>query len=284
MARGALRLIQFCSTQRPALQMKDYYAILEVPTNASQETIREQYLLLIQAWHPDKFPNPNQRLKAEEKCKLINIAYDTLKDAEKRARYDRDLKGVSSRWHEEERPREAYPQRPPEQPGPRREWTEPERPRAATPWGPHDEEEWIRIYFEQARLRRSGRPARAATGTVRALVVGDGADTRAQIRSLLSSDAEITVVGEAPNGLEAVQHFDALMPDVMIAGIELPNLGSLAATEAVRRRHPMAKVILLSVLSSSDYIRQAAMTGACDYLTKPASAGELQYAVRLAAG
>ncbi len=263
--------------------MKDYYAILEVPTNASQETIREQYLLLIQAWHPDKFPNPNQRVKAEEKCKLINIAYDTLKDAEKRARYDRDTRGQMSRPHEEQRPREATQPRP-QEPRPRREWAGTEQPRTHVEWGPRNEEEWVRIYFEQARRRQSGRPERAATGAVRVLVVGDAADMRAQIRSLLSSDAEIKIVGEAPNGMEAVQQFDALVPDVMIAGVSVPNLGSLAAAEAVRRRHPMAKVIVVGVLSSSDYLRQAAMAGVTDYLTKPASAGELQYAVRLAAG
>ena len=274
--------------------MKDYYAILEVSPTASPETIREQYLLLIQAWHPDKFPNPAQKAKAEEKCKQINSAYDVLKDAQKRSRYDRDVRGGAVRPREEEKRRDAEErrprrhaeetyQRPAPEAGP---WTE----QAETEWRKEDperlarqEEEWIRIYFEQARRRQSGRPAAAATGTVRALIVADEADMRTQIRNLLSSDAEIRVVGEAPNGLEAVRQFDGLMPDVMIAGIHLPNLGSLAATEAVRRRHPLAKVIILSARSSPDYIRQAAMAGVCDYLTQPAAAGELQYAVRLAA-
>ncbi|MGE5072960.1 MAG: DnaJ domain-containing protein, partial [Anaerolineae bacterium] len=259
--------------------MKDYYAILEVPPTASQETIREQYLLLIQAWHPDKFPNPAQKTKAEEKCKQINAAYDILKDAEKRAQYDRDVRGKSTGSREETwRAQEPAPPRPAERPRPTRERPEPahhetEAERLAR------EEEWIRIYFEQARRRQSGRPAPAATGTVRALIVADGADLRSQIRSLLSSDTEIRVVGEASNGLEAVQQFDAWTPDVMITGISVPNLGSLAAAEAVRRKHPLAKIIVVSVPSSSEYIRQAAMAGVCDYLTKPASAGELQYAV-----
>lgn len=263
--------------------MKDYYAILEVSATASQEMIREQYLLLIQAWHPDKFANPAQKAKAEEKCKQINAAYDVLKDAEKRLRYDRDVLHKPAAAREETwRAQAPVPPRPAERPHPHRERPEPahhetEAERRAR------EDEWIRIYFEQARRRLSGRPAPAATGTVHALIAGD-ADLRIHIRGLLSSDAEIRVVGEAPNGLEAVQQYDALMPDVMIAGIGVPNLGSLAAAEAVRRKHPMAKVIVLSVPSSSDYIRQAALAGVVDYLTKPVSAGELQYAVRLAAG
>ncbi len=271
--------------------MKDYYAILEVPPNASQEEIREQYLLLIQAWHPDKFSNPAQKAKAEEKCKQINAAYEILKDAEKRARYDQDMPGVRAgrregeSWEAElrrhrkdaEAARQQATQRPPVDHAERRRHETEAEQRAR-------EEDWIRIYFEQARTRQSGRPAPAATGTVRVLIAGDGADTHAQIRKLLSSDTDIRVVGEAPNGLEAVQQFDALMPDVMVTGIDTPNLGSLAATEAIRRRHPLARVIVLSVLSSSDYIHQAARAGVSDYLTKPASAGELQYAVRLAAG
>jgi len=40
--------------------MKDYYQILEVGTDASQDIIKEQYRFLVQAWHPDKFPNPSQ--------------------------------------------------------------------------------------------------------------------------------------------------------------------------------------------------------------------------------
>ncbi len=68
--------------------MKDYYEILELPSDATQEEIREQYYFLIQAWHPDKFPRPAQKARAEERSKEINIAYSVLKDVQKRAKYD----------------------------------------------------------------------------------------------------------------------------------------------------------------------------------------------------
>ena len=68
--------------------MKDYYQILEVAIEASQDTIKEQYRFLAQAWHPDKFPNPAQKLKAEEKLKEINAAYEILRNPAKRAEYD----------------------------------------------------------------------------------------------------------------------------------------------------------------------------------------------------
>jgi molecular chaperone DnaJ len=68
--------------------MKDYYAILEIPPDASLEHIKEQRHFLIQAWHPDKFSNPAQKAKAEEKTKEINEAYSVLKDPQKRAAYN----------------------------------------------------------------------------------------------------------------------------------------------------------------------------------------------------
>jgi len=79
--------------------MKNYYQILEVEPDAPQDKIKEQYLFLIQAWHPDKFPNPAQKTKAEEKTKEINAAYEVLRNSVQRAEYDRSTR--SSRPHQE---------------------------------------------------------------------------------------------------------------------------------------------------------------------------------------
>ena len=78
--------------------MKSYYQILEIEPDAPQDKIKEQYLFLIQAWHPDKFPNPAQKTKAEEKTKDINAAYEVLRNSVKRAEYDRSTR--SSRPHQ----------------------------------------------------------------------------------------------------------------------------------------------------------------------------------------
>ena len=72
--------------------MKDYYAILEVSPTASQKEILEQYRFLLQAWHPDKFPNPSQKAKAEERVKDLNEAYAVLGDPKKRSAYERQQK------------------------------------------------------------------------------------------------------------------------------------------------------------------------------------------------
>lgn len=82
--------------------MKDYYQILEIAPGTSQDAIREQYRFLVQAWHPDKFPNPAQKLKAEEKLKIINAAYEILGNPAKRAEYDNRARYTTSSNHKEE--------------------------------------------------------------------------------------------------------------------------------------------------------------------------------------
>jgi uncharacterized membrane protein YsdA (DUF1294 family) len=65
-------------------RLKDYYAILGVPRNATPEEIREAYRRLAKEYHPDKNPSP----EAEERFKLVNEAYQVLSDPAKRAEYD----------------------------------------------------------------------------------------------------------------------------------------------------------------------------------------------------
>ena len=71
--------------------MKNYYQILEVKPDASEEKIKEQYLFLVQAWHPDKFSKADQKARAEERVKEINAAYEVLRDPARRAKYDQSL-------------------------------------------------------------------------------------------------------------------------------------------------------------------------------------------------
>ena len=66
---------------------KNYYEILEVDNNASQEIIKKAYSTLAKRYHPDLQP-PEKKIKAEEKFKLINEAYEILSDEEKRKQYN----------------------------------------------------------------------------------------------------------------------------------------------------------------------------------------------------
>jgi curved DNA-binding protein CbpA len=86
---------QALETRKDQNRMKNYYQILEVEPDAPQDKIKEQYLFLIQAWHPDKFSHPAQKTKAEEKTKDINAAYEILRNSVKRAEYDRSTRSQS---------------------------------------------------------------------------------------------------------------------------------------------------------------------------------------------
>ena len=268
--------------------MRDYYAILEVSATASQEVIREQYVLLIQAWHPDKFRTPKQKAKAEEKSKEINIAYSVLKDVRKRAEYDRELRGQPARVGQEERhrptqeqrarkPAEGAQRREAEEQWQEREPAEGERSHTDPERRAREAEEWIRVFFEQAVRRQSGQqPAgqnQSARHPIRVLVVDDVADARTRIREALAGLADIKVVGEASNGVEAITQFEALTPDVTILCINKSIMDAITATEAICRKHPIARVIIVSGQGETQYIRRCAMAAVCDYLMKPSSPG-----------
>lgn len=72
--------------------MKDYYKILELDPKTTDEQIKTQHKLLLHAWHPDKFPEGDLRIKAHEKTIEINEAYNILGNATKRHSYDQEYK------------------------------------------------------------------------------------------------------------------------------------------------------------------------------------------------
>ena len=90
---------------------KNYYELLEVEPGASEEKIKEQYLFLVETWHPDKFAKAEQRTRAENMTREINAAYEVLCNPARRAEYDRKLQ--SSKKTEPKQPvRRQSPPRP----------------------------------------------------------------------------------------------------------------------------------------------------------------------------
>jgi DnaJ-domain-containing protein 1 len=92
--------------------MKNYYQILEVEQDASAEKIKEQYLFLAQAWHPDKFSKADQKARAEEKIKQVNAAYDVLRNPAKREEYDQKLQAPKKTTRKQAPTQQAAPPRP----------------------------------------------------------------------------------------------------------------------------------------------------------------------------
>lgn len=119
-------------------------------------------------------------------------------------------------------------------------------------------------------------------GKIRVMIVDDIAETREQLRKLLSFDPDIDVVAQAGSGEEAVEVIGDARPDVILMDINLPGMDGITATGKAVEVIPTVQVIMLSVQGETDYMRRAMMAGARDYLTKPPSADELLDAIHRA--
>lgn len=115
---------------------------------------------------------------------------------------------------------------------------------------------------------------------IRVLIVDDIAETRENLRKLLSFAPDIEVVGTAATGEEGVQLARELSPHVVIMDINLPGMDGITATEQIVREVPTAQIVILSVQGETGYMRRAMAAGARDFLVKPPSGDELMATIR----
>lgn len=112
------------------------------------------------------------------------------------------------------------------------------------------------------------------------LLAEDHMVVREGLRKLLDAESDIEVVGEAGNGLQAVDMARKLRPDVVVMDIAMPRLNGLEATRQVRRAVPDAKVLILSAHSDEAYVEKVVDLGAAGYLIKQTSFHFLSEAIR----
>ncbi len=112
------------------------------------------------------------------------------------------------------------------------------------------------------------------------LVADDHAVVRAGVVSLLSSEPDFVVVGEAADGKEAVRLAQAVRPHVAVLDISMPRLNGLTAAGQIRRALPHVEIIMLSVHGDHAYVAKALSMGVRGYLLKQAVAAELAQAIR----
>jgi two-component system response regulator NreC len=119
--------------------------------------------------------------------------------------------------------------------------------------------------------------------TIRVLIVDDHAVVRSGLRHVLDAEADIEVVGEAPNGERAV--FEALehKPDIVLMDIVMPGKSGIEAMPAVLQAAPETKVLVLSMQDDPRYVREAFEAGASGYVLKEAADTEVVAAVRAVA-
>ena len=120
---------------------------------------------------------------------------------------------------------------------------------------------------------------------VRVLIVDDDDLMRAGLRSVLSSDEGLRVVGEAEDGRSAVERTLELSPDVVLMDVRMPDLDGIAATRELLGVAPDSRVVILTTFEQDDYIFGALSAGASGFLLKRTRPEELIAAIHtIAAG
>lgn len=105
---------------------------------------------------------------------------------------------------------------------------------------------------------------------------------REGLRLLLEAQPDLSVVGEASDGLQAADLVDRLKPDVLVVDLVMPGLGGLDVAREVKRRSPKTRIVILSMHSSDSFVLQALRNGASAYVLKDSSAAELVQAIHTA--
>ena len=119
--------------------------------------------------------------------------------------------------------------------------------------------------------------------TIRLLLVDDQALFREGLRTLLSVYPELSVVGEAANGEEALQQAEILRPDVVLMDLRMPVLDGVTATRRLKQTRPSSRVIILTTFDDDEYVFDGLRAGAVGYLLKDVSSEKLVEAIRTTA-
>lgn len=117
-------------------------------------------------------------------------------------------------------------------------------------------------------------------GKLRVLIVDDHGIVRAGVRSLLESQPDIEVIGEAAGGEEAIEKSRQLKPDVVLMDIAMPGMNGIEATRGIKKERPDTIVLVLTMHDDAEFFFPVLRAGASGYLLKGAPPYELLYAIQ----
>jgi DNA-binding NarL/FixJ family response regulator len=123
-------------------------------------------------------------------------------------------------------------------------------------------------------------PAEAPQPTIRIVIAEDQALVRRGAALLLSMESDMEVVGQACNGVEAVELTQLLRPDVVLMDLHMPLKGGVVATREIARALPHTQVLVLTTLDDDETVFEAVRAGAHAYLLKDAAENELLETIR----
>jgi DNA-binding NarL/FixJ family response regulator len=121
---------------------------------------------------------------------------------------------------------------------------------------------------------------RADNSVIRIVIAEDQALVRRGATILLSMEPDMEVVGQARNGVEAVELAQLLLPDVVLMDLHMPLKGGVAATREITKAHPSTQILVLTTLDDDETVFEAVRAGAHAYLLKDASEDELLETIR----
>jgi len=116
---------------------------------------------------------------------------------------------------------------------------------------------------------------------IRVLLAEDHTIVRQGIAALLGAESDMEVVGEASNGLEAIELAKKLSPEVILMDIGMRQLNGLEATREIKRQFPSMKILVLTMYENEEWIFQILKAGASGYLIKDSAMTDLTSALRV---
>ena len=116
---------------------------------------------------------------------------------------------------------------------------------------------------------------------IRILIADDHGVIRAGLRALLEDVPDITVVGEASDGVEALAKAVELKPDILLMDLSMPNMGGIEATRQLSQSEPKVRVLILTVHEDESLLKEVIRVGAAGYIIKRAAQEDLIHAIRV---
>lgn len=119
--------------------------------------------------------------------------------------------------------------------------------------------------------------------SIQILLADDHGVIRAGLRALLEGFPDMTVVGEASDGAEAIAKALVLKPDIILMDLSMPNIGGIEATRQLLQRVPAMRVLILTVHEDEGLLKEVIRAGAAGYVVKRAAQEDLIHAIRVVA-
>ncbi|PEJ56868.1 DNA-binding response regulator [Bacillus sp. AFS002410] len=117
---------------------------------------------------------------------------------------------------------------------------------------------------------------------IKVLLVDDQTMIRQGFRYVINLQDDMNLIGEASDGLEAINIAKEKLPDVILMDIQMPNLSGIDATKEIMKQLPTTKIVILTTFDDQEYIYQGIRSGAIGFLLKDADVEEMLEAIRSA--